>query len=375
MDRALGPLRPRLGCLLRGLRHRADEPTRWPTAARRPRPGCPAAPRDRRRRPRPGTRRCVQSDRLVDPLQGHRGATGELETRVQVARGVGGDQDVVTAPALSSRKEGGPPPVLYDPADGHRHGTGAVRASPAVRLRGAARALDRGRAGPVGRRAHVRDDRPGHRGGDLRGRPGRTRGRRPRGARRPRGVRAVGEARPPQARGPDLHARGADQGEPARACGAGVARQRQAGRVREGRRRRRRQPPALLRRLADQDRGRDDSGLDTRRAVLHAQGAGRRMRADHPVELPAADGDLEARPRAGGRLHRGPEAGRADAAHRAAARRAGQRGAASRRASSTSSVATARRGRRSSTTRTSTRSPSPARPRSAGRSARSAGGP
>ena len=31
-------------------------------------------------------------------------------------------------------------------------------------------------------------------------------------------------------------------------------------------------------------------------ALLHAQGAGRRMRADHPLELPPADGGLEARP-------------------------------------------------------------------------------
>ena len=38
----------------------------------------------------------------------------------------------------------------------------------------------------------------------------------------------------------------------------------------KGRHRRHRQPPPLLRRLADQDRGRDDPGLGARRALLHA---------------------------------------------------------------------------------------------------------
>ena len=51
-------------------------------------------------------------------------------------------------------------------------------------------------------------------------------------------------------------------------------------------------------------------------ALLHAQGAGRRVRADHPLELPAADGGLEDRPGAGGGLHDRPQARRADAADR-----------------------------------------------------------
>ena len=46
-----------------------------------------------------------------------------------------------------------------------------------------------------------------------------------------------------------------------------------------------------------------------------------RVRPDHPVELPAADAGLEDRARAGGRLHRGAEAGRADAADRDRLRR------------------------------------------------------
>ena len=55
--------------------------------------------------------------------------------------------------------------------------------------------------------------------------------------------------------------------------------------------------------LADEDRGHDrsDLGATGARRVprLHAARAGRRGRADHPVELPAADGGVEARPGAG----------------------------------------------------------------------------
>ncbi len=54
--------------------------------------------------------------------------------------------------------------------------------------------------------------------------------------------------------------------------------------------------------------------------------AGRRGGADHPVELPAADGSVEARAGARCREHRGAEAGRDHAAHRAAARRGDPRG-------------------------------------------------
>ena len=61
-------------------------------------------------------------------------------------------------------------------------------------------------------------------------------------------------------------------------------------------------------------------------ARLHAPRTRRRRGPDHPLELPAADGRLEARPGARGRLHDRAEAGRADAAERAAARRAGARG-------------------------------------------------
>ena len=97
---------------------------------------------------------------------------------------------------------------------------------------------------------------------------------------------------------------------------------------------------------------------------VDAARTGRCRRADHPLELPAADGGLEARSRARDRLHRRAEAGRADAAHRAAPRRTDLRSGLSRTAWSTSSRATAKRpAPRSRRIRTSTRSPSPAPPK------------
>ena len=76
----------------------------------------------------------------------------------------------------------------------------------------------------------------------------------------------------------------------------------------------------------DQDRGQDDPDLGYSRARqlprLHAARSGRRGRPDHPVELPAADGGVEAGTGSGCRLHRGAQAGRADAAVGPAAGRA-----------------------------------------------------
>ena len=60
--------------------------------------------------------------------------------------------------------------------------------------------------------------------------------------------------------------------------------------------------------------------------LLHAEGARRRRRPDRPLELPAADDDVEARARARGRLRGRAEAGSADAGDRAAAGRARRRG-------------------------------------------------
>ena len=145
---------------------------------------------------------------------------------------------------------------------------------------------------------------------------------------------AVAQAAGCGARAAAEHARRPRRGARAGAGRARVARQRQAGHLRARDRHRPDDVPLpLLRRLADQDRGRGDPGRGRRRdARLHAQGAGRRRRPDHPVELPADDGRVEAGARARRRLHGGAEAGRADAAHRAAARRARARGGLPRRA-------------------------------------------
>ena len=119
-----------------------------------------------------------------------------------------------------------------------------------------------------------------------------------------------------------------------------------------------------------QDRGRRAAGERAEHALLHAPRAGRRVRADHPLELPAADGRVEARPGARRRLHDRAQARRADAAERAAPRRAGARG---RLPAGRAQRAHRRRrapARRSSITPTSTRSRSPARPPSGARSAR-----
>ena len=65
-------------------------------------------------------------------------------------------------------------------------------------------------------------------------------------------------------------------------------------------------------------------------AGLHGPRAARRRRADRAVELPAGDRRLEAGAGAGGRQHRRAQAGRADAADRAALRRARAGGRAAR---------------------------------------------
>ena len=90
-----------------------------------------------------------------------------------------------------------------------------------------------------------------------------------------------------------------------------------------------------------------------------------------PGTARSAASDLEDRPGARDRLHRGAEAGRGGAADLAAARRALRWRPAFRPASSTSCRATARpRARRWPRIRTSTRSPSPARTSPASRSSR-----
>ena len=65
------------------------------------------------------------------------------------------------------------------------------------------------------------------------------------------------------------------------------------------------------------------------------QGAGRRVRGDHPVELPRRDDHPQGRARAGRGLHDGPQARRADPADRAGARPNSPTGRVFRRACST----------------------------------------
>ena len=161
--------------------------------------------------------------------------------------------------------------------DHHRPARRPLRARPFLRRR-PPRAADRRRARGCRRRAHLRHAGPLHRPGDRPGGPRRRRGRGPRGARRARGAggRLDAQDGAGQARRHAVRA-GAPGGRAlGRAGRAGGAGQRQAGEAGQGRGR----PPggrapALLRGLADQDRGPDDSGLHPRHARVHAARAGR----------------------------------------------------------------------------------------------------
>ncbi len=180
------------------------------------------------------------------------------------------------------------------------------------------------------------DARPGHRQRDRRGRPRGRRGRRARGRRRARGLRRSGPwaSMPAAGRERLMHAladaieeraeeiaqiESLDNGKP-----VGLAQYVDVnGAV------------GHLRYFAGwptQDRGRGAAGGRAEHALLHAARAGRRVRADHPLELPAADGRLEARPGARRRLHDRAQARRADAAERAARSASSRSRSASRRA-------------------------------------------
>ena len=128
---------------------------------------------------------------------------------------------------------------------------------------GPAPPADRRRAGRRRRRAHVRDDRPGHRRADLRGRPGRRRGRRAAPSRppAPRSRAPLRKVSPSKRAGLMYTLAELIKANGDRARRARVARQRQAARRRRRRHRRLGRPPALLRGLADEDRGRDVPGL------------------------------------------------------------------------------------------------------------------
>ena len=80
---------------------------------------------------------------------------------------------------------------------------------------------------------------------------------------------------------------------------------------------------ALHGRLGHQDHGRDAVAVDPLPAGnpvqrLYVAAGGGRGRRHHSLEFPAADGDLEDRACAGGRLHRGAQARRGNAADRVA---------------------------------------------------------
>src|SRR3954469_19052504 len=208
----------------------------------------------------------------------------------------------------------------------HRHSRSAQRRRARLRLRAQA-AADRRREVRRRRRRDLRDPRSRDRQRHHDRRAGRRRRRRPRGRRRARRVRArLGRAQDDAGRPRARHDAPGHAGrvQCRRARRARIARQRQAAEVRALRRRRLDDlAPALLRGLVHQDRRRHAAGLDPGDVRLHAPRAGGRRGADHPVELPAADGRVEDRPGAGGRLHDRAQAARADAADGAEARRAG----------------------------------------------------
>ena len=175
------------------------------------------------------------------------------------------------------------------------------------------RALDRRRGRPARRRSVLREPDADHRAAVLRGGARHRRRRRAGPGRRARrraglGTDVAGRAR----RGPEPDRR--PDGDERRPAGAGrVLRERQADPRDAGRRHPAGdRPPPLLRRRDPGAGGRAVGDRRRHRRVPLPRAAGRRG-ADHPVELPDPDGDLEARPGAGRGQRRGAQAGRADA--------------------------------------------------------------
>ena len=215
-------------------------------------------------------------------------------------------------------------------------------------------------AGRSRARRPVRRDEPGDRR-THRSRGARNGGRRRGGGRRgAQGAAGVVATLWRRTGAPSLRARPPCAEARALPGGARKRRQRQADpRIARHRRAAGRAPLLSSRRLGLADR---------RRVPRHA--AGRRLRPDHPVELPAVDAGVEDRAGAGGGQYGGAEAGRVHAADCARLRRDLRRGrvAAGRR-----QHRRRRRGDRRGAgraRRASTRSPSPARPRSGARFAR-----
>ena len=172
----------------------------------------------------------------------------------------------------------------------------------------------RRRAGRRDRRVHCRRHRGRHRR-----RPGRLR------------HRSLGSHQRPRARRPPAPGRRPAPARQGRDGADGVARHRQApGRERDRHRRRHQRLPPL------RPGGRRRGGPGRRhRARRRGQPGGARarrgVRADHPVELPAAAGLVEGRARARGGLHLRAEAERALPAHRDPPDEAARRGRPARR--------------------------------------------
>ena len=174
-------------------------------------------------------------------------------------------------------------------------------------------------------------------------------------------AKELGQALGHRARGRPQRRRRRDRGEPRDARRRRELGERQA-RPRDDRRRHpaRGRPFPLLRRGDPRRGGWHLRARRGHRRLPLPRAAGRR-RADHPVQLPAADGGVEDRSGAGrGQLHRG-QAGEPDTVVDPQARR-GRSRTSSRPACSTSSTAPARRsGARWPRTSGSPRSRSPAR--------------
>jgi hypothetical protein len=194
--------------------------------------------------------------------------------------------------------------------------------------RRAASAVHQRAVGGRGVGQDVRDPQPGDRRDPRPRRRRRRRGQKPGRAGGAEGVRGrpVEPDDAVRAQPDHLADRRPDRGARGGAGAARVAGQRQAvpGRAGRGRAAGRGLVP-LHGRVGDEDRGQYDQHLGAVYAggefpFLYAAGAAGRGGADHPVELPAADGGVEAGPGAGHRQHRGAQAGRADPADRAAAR-------------------------------------------------------
>ena len=147
----------------------------------------------------------------------------------------------------------------------------------------------------------------------LRGRALGRAGHRAGARRRARGQGRLGQALAGGTRGRAERGRRRDRGEPRDARGRRELRERQAGArdARGGHPAVGRPLPLLRRRRAL--RGGADLGDRRSDLRLPLPGAARRRRADHPVQLPAADGGVEDRAGARGRQLHGDQAGQPDA--------------------------------------------------------------